>query len=403
MKALLALVLAAGVAIGLGSFYWNAEQPVPAAVVTVERADVADVLVTNGRIEAGERFDVHAETSGRVLRVPIAVGDAVQLGAVLAAIDNQAARAELAQAQARLDAAQAELAVWDKGLTEAERADLRSRITALEVQRRAAVEDLDRVKRLIEKEAAPRIEAVELERTIADLDREAAGLRDKLAREQPPEGRTRLEAQAREAEAGVALARRRLGSAEVRSPVAGTVYALNVRPGDFVTPGSLIARIAGSESAQAVLFIDEPELGRVSLGARATLTADAYPGKSWTCAVERLPSEVVELETRRVGEVHCRVAGKAERLIPNLTVSARIPSASASGVASLPREAVQRSGDEQWVWTIDAGNRVHRTRVETGVRGDARIEIRSGVKPGDRVVLPPAEPLQEGQLIAPQE
>lgn len=399
MKAILAILLAGGALIGAGYLYWSAEEPMRVPTVSVERADVADVLVTNGRIEAAGRLDLYAETSGRVLRVPVSVGDSVQAGTVLAAIDDQAARAELAQAQARLDAARAEVSSWERGLTDAEKLDIQTQIDAAKAQRRTLESDLDRAKRLIEKEAAPKVEAVNLERRIAETDREIASLEQKLTREPDPGERPRLDARIREAEAGVALARRRLGSAEVRSPAAGIVYALNVRPGDFVTPGALVARIAGSDGAQAVLFIDEPELGRVNLGAQATLQADAYPGKSWTCAIERLPSEVVALETRRVGEVRCRIQGESDRLIPNLTVSARIPAASASGVAALPREAVQRTGAEQWVWTVDAAGRARKTPVETGVRGDALIEIRSGVALGDQVLAPGAEPMEEGQLV----
>jgi HlyD family secretion protein len=263
MKAVLVIALAASVLFGVGYLYWGAEQPVEVAIVSVEPADVTDVLVTNGRIEAGDRLDVYAETSGRVLRVPVSVGEAVTKGALLAAIDNQGAQAELAQSQARLDSARAELALFDQGLSEADRAEIRSQIAAAEIQRRSAAEDLDRVKRLIDKQAAPKVEAVDLERRIADLDRQIAQLQEKLDREPAAAGRRQLEAQVREAEAGVELAQRRAGSAEVRSPIEGTVYSLGVRPGDFVTPGALVARIAGSESAQAVLFIDEPELGRV--------------------------------------------------------------------------------------------------------------------------------------------
>lgn len=399
MRTAFATLLAIGALAGAAYLYIGADRPVRVAVVQVERGDVADVLVTNGRVEAGDRFDIYSETGGRVLRVVVNVGDVVRQGAVLATIDDRAARAELAQAAARADAARAEIAVWDKGPSEAERAELRAQITGAEVQRRGLLEDLDRVKRLIDKHAAPRVEATNLERRVADLDREIEHLRGKPGRKPPAEGRQRLEAQLREAEAGVALAQRQLGSAEVRSPIAGTVYALEVRAGDFVNPGVLVARVAGSAEVQAVLYIDEPELGRVRLGQRATLTADAFPGQSWTCSIGRLPTEVVELETRRVGEVRCRVEGEPGRLIPNLTVSARIPSASALGVASLPREALQRTGKDPWVWTVDAESRARRTPVETGVRGDARVEIRAGVALGDRVLLPGAEALREGDPV----
>ena len=403
MKALLAILLALGALIGGAFLYFGAEKPVAVSAAVVERADIADVLVTNGRIEAGNPFDVYAETSGRVLRVAVDVGDVIQKGALIAAIDDRSARAELAKAQAVLDSARAEIAVYDVGPSDEERAELKSQIAAAEAQRRELRSDLEVAQRLIEKGATPQSEARELERRLEALDRDLARLQQKLFRKPPTEGRERLQARAREAEAGVELARRRLGSAQVRSPIAGTVYALAVRPGDFVSPGALVARIAGSSDVQAVLFIDEPELGRVELNRQATLTADAYPGQSWTCAIEKLPTEVVALETRRVGEVRCRVAGEAQRLIPNLTVSARIPSASAAGVASLPREAVQGAGDEQWVWTMDADGRAQRTRIETGVRGDARIEVRSGLELGEVVLLPGAEALEEGRSVEASE
>ncbi|MCB1020169.1 MAG: efflux RND transporter periplasmic adaptor subunit [Acidobacteria bacterium] len=399
MKALIVTLLGAATLAGLGLLFFGGESPVRVVSAQVERADIEDALVTNGRIEAAGRSDLYAETSGRVLRVEKSVGDMVQPGAVIATLDSQTAGAELAQAQARVEAARAELAVWDSGLPVQQRLDIEAQIATAQAQRRALQADLERAQRLIDKEAAPKMEAVDLERRIADLDREIADLNRKLEQKPDAEGRAQIEARIREAEAGVALARRRAGASQIRSTVAGSIYALSVRPGDYVAPGALVARIAGGPGVQARLFIDEPELGRVELGSRATLTADAYPGKSWTCAVDRLPSEIVELETRRVGEVLCSVEGDPGRLIPNLTVSARIPSAHAAAAPSLPREAVQHDGEGDFVWAIDAENRLRRAKVETGVRGDARIEIRSGLELGARVALPGAEPVHEGELV----
>ncbi len=399
MKTLIAMALALAAALGAAALYWSGERPVPVDIAVVERADVVDELTTNGRIEAGQPFDVYAETAGRVVRVVSEAGETVQKGAVLAVIDDGEAQTALAGARARMESAQAELALYDVGPGEDRRAEIKAEMAAAEARRRALRDDLETTRRLIASDAAPQAEALDLERRIEQLDRDVARLRDRLLLRPSSEGRRRLEARVREARAEVDRARRRAAAARIRSPSAGAVYALPLRPGDYVRPGDRVARIAGSAQVNAVLFVDEPELGRVELGRQVTLTADAYPEQAWTCTLERLPTEVVSLETRRVGEVLCGVEGEAQRLIPNLTVSARIPGASAANVPSLPREAVQGSGDATWAWTASADSRARRTAFAAGLRGDRRIEVRSGLEVGDEALLPGAEPLVEGQLV----
>ncbi|MEZ5364576.1 MAG: biotin/lipoyl-binding protein [Bryobacterales bacterium] len=191
MKALIVILLGAAAVAGLGMLLWNGDEPALVAIAEVQRADIEDALVTNGRIEAAGRFDLYAETSGRVLRVEKSVGDTVQPGAVIATLDSQTAGAELAQAQARVEAARAELAVFDNGLPVQQRLDLQAQIETAEAQRRALRSDLERSKRLIEKEAAPKVEAVDLERAH----------RRARPRDRQPEPQAGAEAQRRRARA----------------------------------------------------------------------------------------------------------------------------------------------------------------------------------------------------------
>ena len=204
------------------------------------------------------------------------------------------------------------------------------------------------------------------------------------------------------------MAGRAQAEALAHAPAGGRVYAVPVRVGDYVTPGTLLARIAADTRpdavrVEAVIFVDEPELGRVRLGDEATLTADAYPGLRWSCRVERLPTQVIELETRRVGELRCALGAmqpELDRLIPNLTVNVAIRTAFAPAALSLPREAIEQRGSEAYVWTLDAGSLARRTPVEIGVRGPDRVEIRDGLAEGGRVLLPAGQPLAEGSPVA---
>jgi HlyD family secretion protein len=124
----------------------------------------------------------------------------------------------------------------------------------------------------------------------------------------------------------------------------------------------LLARVGEVDPARVLIFVDEPELGRVKLGDRVTLLADAYPGQEWECQADRLPAGVVALETRRVGEVRCTVENRDGKLIPNLTVNVRILSATAENVLTLPREAVFRQDGQTFVWVANAGDVVERRK-----------------------------------------
>lgn len=400
MTKVLGILVLAALAIG-GYWLLSGPQQAPTvAAVRVERADIANILTTNGRIEAAERFEVIAGTAGRVLTVPVSVGDAVRAGQTLATIDAGPARSERAQAQARLEAAQAKLRALEEGLPPAERADLEIRISALQGSIDALLADRAVTKRLVERQAAPRLELAELDKQLLALRNDQKALQQKLQAQPVSAALDGARASVREAEAAVELAERDLRSAAVRAPATGRMYSLAVRPGEFVALGALVARIAGGGEVEAAIFVDEPEIGRVRLGAEARLTADAYPERSWTCTVERLPTEIIQLDTRRVGEIRCLVAGDAEGLIPNLTVDIAIRTNFVADVPSLPREAVQRDGDGEFVWTVDTASQARRTRIETGVRSSDRIEIRNGVTENQAILLPGAETLNEGQTVS---
>ncbi len=389
---------AGGVFLGCGS-----NPAVSVGTVQMRQADVVAVLTTNGRIEAGSRYEVFSETTGRVQQTQVRAGDSVDRGQPLALVDDHAAREALEAADARLAAARAELAKLESGLPSAVRADLESRAAQLEVDLREHEIDLRQAERLAEKNAIPAREVQSANRRLESTREELALIRRKLG-VQPLDAAVDLaRARIREAEAAVSAARRQVGSATIRAPIAGVVYSLSVERGMFVSPGALVARLAGAEAPHARLLIDEPELGKVRLGAEALLSADAFPGDFWTCRIDLLPTEVIEVGTRRVGEARCTVdpsasKGPLERLIPNLTVDVSIAVERAEGVAALPREVVIREGGEEYVWVAEQG-RARRRRVEVGVRGGEQVEIRGGLAAGDQVLAPGTETLSDGASV----
>jgi HlyD family secretion protein len=373
-------------------------QPPSVAYVQPQREDLISYVTTNGQVEAGDRAEIFAGTTGLVVNVAVEEGQRVRRGETLLTIDDRAARQELKQAQAQLDAAKAELSGVGQSGGPAETAELENELAAAKRALEQLEKDVQSLERLVEKQAAPRNELDAVRRQ----SKEAAGkvelIKKKLADRFAPYQKESAAARVREAEAAVALAQQKVGSATVAAPVEGVVYSLAARRGAFVTPGTLVARVGTLGQVDVLIYVDEPELGRVRLDAPVRITSDAYPEKHWECRVDRLPAEVVTLDTRRVGEIHCTVDSAGE-LIPNLRVSVEIESASASQVLTLPREAVVREGNRSAVWTVNPSGQAERREVELGIASANGVEIRSGLSESDRVLLPGQQALAQGQPV----
>ena len=369
------------------------------AAVKPERRDVVSYLVTNGRLLMPDRTAVHAATSGRIAELRVKQGGQVRAGEVLARLADSGERSMRMQAQAKMDAARAELAGFERGPTPAERADWQARLESARNESKRLSAAIARVERLIDKQAAARSELDELQAAAAVSRLDIASLEAKLRGPVAEERRQALAAAVREAEAALRQADERAAALAIRAPQAGVVYSLTVENGDYLQAGGLIARIGSPQRLRAAIFIDEPELGRVARGSKAILAADAYPGASWPCTIADTAVEIVELETRRVGEVSCSVENSDGRLIPNLTVSARIETGAAADVLSVPRSAVGRRRGEPFVWIADDG-KASRRPVDLGLQGPDFVAVAAGLTAADIVLLPGAAALAEGQPVS---
>ena len=388
----------AALALAVSVFPGCAEDPTVRSVV-VQRQDLVQYLTTNGRIEPIEESAITAPVAGRVTSTPIGRGSRVVQGAIVATIDDENARSELDRAKARLAGSKAELAQAEKGGAASETADIEARLDAARRAEARALQRVASLERLVGKQAAPRIE---LEQARAELSEHQAG-REAAERQwelrADPQERKLAAARVSEAAAATRAAERRLQASEVRSSAPGVLYALTVRPGDYVERGAVIARVGKLDSVRVVVFVDEPELGRVKAGATVVLLADAYPDQSWEGHVDTLPTRIVSLDTRRVGEVLCTVDNPEGRLIPNLTVNARIQSGGTKNALTVPREAVVEEDGATYLWLLDDRRTARKQAVELGIRTASEAEVRSGVSEGDEVLLPGGLELQPGQRI----
>ncbi len=359
---------------------------------------VENVISTNGKAEPVTWASARAEFEGLIDTVPVARGQRVASGQVLATIEAREPRAALAAAEARIAQARADIETLEKGGRPAEFAEIETGLRRAQLDREQAQRDWEVLSRLEQKKAATRIEVQDARDR---LDRAMAQIRGFESRRgalvNPPDlaaARGRL----RDAEAAAALARRQMALASIRAPIAGEVYQLDARAGTFVTPGTLIANIGVLDELKVVVYVDEPELGRVKAGMPVTITWDALPGRQWTGAVEKVPTQIVALGTRQVGEVTCRIDNRDHTLLPGVNITASIRSQVAENALTLPKEVVLRENGQTGVYVVE-GETLRWRVVQLGIASLTRVQVLEGVKAGDTVAQPGATPLRDGLRV----
>lgn len=350
------------------------------------RERLVSTLVTNGKTEPLEWARVRAARAGTVRRVAVERGGTVAANDVLAELDPGAAPADLAAAEARLAQAQAEIETFDRGGREADRADIEGQLARVRLELQQAETEAAALARLAEKNAATRWEAEAAREGVLKLKEQARGLEARRAALAPAADRKTAEARLREARAAAEVARKAIEMSHIRAPMGGVVYKLAVRAGAYLNPGDEVAEIGRVERLRIIVYVDEPELGRVGRGMPVTVTWDALGGREWKGEVEKLPTAVTTLGTREVGEVLCAIDNPGRDLPPGANVNASITSRVVEGALVIPREALRRENGQTGVYTVGDGLAVWR-EVETGASSVTRIQIVKGLNEGELVAL----------------
>lgn len=179
--------------------------------------------------------------------------------------ERELARAQTLSAQGAVSKQQADLARTQRDVAAAQVTAARQKL--LEAQRGARPEEI-RAAQAALAQANSQASAAK-----AALDLALAGPRRETI--------DAAAARADQARAAVRAAEVQRGYARVTAPMDGTVTLRNLEPGDYVTPGTPIVRLAALDRVWLRVYVSETELGRIKLGQRAGVTVDTYPGRTY--------------------------------------------------------------------------------------------------------------------------
>jgi HlyD family secretion protein len=271
--------------------------------VPVERRDIVVNAQAAGAIQPDTTVEVKSKASGEILQLNAETGDVVKRGAPLVRIDPRNARNALAQAQADLDVAQAQLA------------------NATSQKRRA--DELFKSQSITEQEH---------EQALLDYANAAAAVV--------------------RAKVSVDNARIQLEDTDVRAPITGTILEKDVERGTViasatsnVSGGTTLLKMANLQLVQVRALVDETDIGKVKPGQSATITVDAYPNRTFEGTVLKIEPQAQTEQNVTVFPVLVRIQNEEGLLRPGMNTEVEIHIGSRENVAAVPNAALRTLRD----------------------------------------------------------
>jgi HlyD family secretion protein len=332
--------LIAVLAIGAGAYAWW-QRPATVETAQVSTRALVRTLQFTARVATPARVELGTTLTGRVARVGVEEGAAVRAGEVLVELETDEALAAVRQAEASLKQSQA---------------------TVL-----AAERDLPRTQELVAQSfySQQRLDDARKGTDVARAQRDAA--------------RAALEA-----------ARARLAQHSVRAPADGQVLVRQVDPGQIVQAGKPLLTVSVLGPPELVAQVDERFLGQLQVGQPARVLTDAYPGQPFDAKVIRLAPSV----DAKSGSVEVRLAVAGQRpafLREDMTLSIEVRTGERSDAKVVPARALRTAttdgeGAAGEVLVVEGARAVVRS-VKLGLRTLTEVEVVSGLKDGDTVIL----------------
>ena len=191
------------------------------------------------------------------------------------------------------------------------------------------------------------------------------------------------EAAMKVAEANSQTAQTRLAYASISAPFAGTVTARQFDQGAVVSAGTILFTLADFDSVKVVINVLEKDVPLVTVGAMATVVADALPQDTFAGRVGRT-SDAVDPATRTM-RAEIFVANPAHHLKPGMYATASLALFQHPNAVTVPAAAVMRVAGDTFVFVV-RGDTARRLLVCTGIEQGARCEIVSGLAGGESLI-----------------
>ncbi len=357
--------------------------PRPSLTVTVQPVvskSFPKTLSVSGSLAAWDELPLAAEASGlRIDNIYVDEGDRVRKGQVLATLNNQLLKAQMQQSKARVSKAMSGIRQQQAAIREAE---------ALKIE---ADRNFKRYDNLVREGAISQQEAQSRQTSAATSQARVDSARQSLAVAQSD-----LAA----AKADLQEFRARMSQTRIVAPVDGFISKRQAKLGS--TSGSTaLFNMVRDGRIELNAEVSELDLPGIKAGQPIVITSDADPSKRYTGRVREV-APVVDAQTR-IGLVRIKLPPNPE-LRPGMFVRGQLRLGSAPAVV-VPETALLFKDGKPFVFIVKGepsqGGTAQATvrLIQTGARDAGFVEVRSGLRTGEQIILSGAGYLKDGDTV----
>ncbi len=198
------------------------------------------------------------------------------------------------------------------------------------------------------------------------------------------------------AQASLELAEAKLAKTEIRAPFSGVLGLRVVSVGDYVKEGADLVNIEAIDPLKVDFRVPETYFRQVQTGQSLSIALDAFPGRTFDGKVIAVNPQLDAAGRALV--IRAQVANTQAALRPGMFARVRLVTKDMQDALVIPEQAVVPEGDERYVFRVLDGKAV-RTRIETGQRRDAKVEVVKGLTAEDMVVSAGQIKLRDGMSV----
>ncbi len=204
-----------------------------------------------------------------------------------------------------------------------------------------------------------------------------------------------LEATLKANRARLQSAQARLEDTVIRAPFSGRVGLRRVSVGTLISPGDVITTLDDTSVIKLDFSVPENFLSSLREGLSVRATAPAFPGRSFTGKVASIDSRV-DMTTRSV-IVRALLANDDGALKPGMFLNVSLANDERDALV-IPEEALTPEAEKQYVYVVEDG-RASRREVRIGGRRPGTVEILSGLRAGERVIVEGTQKVRDGAAV----
>ena len=399
-------------------------------VAVAKTGVLQDTLEYIGTTLPVREVSLRAQVEGRLLNLQVDVGDRVSKGQILARLDDSLLLTSVTQSQAELAALQSEVS---RAQTQVQNA--RALAEQAKAELKQAQVDAERLRSLSQAGAIAKQQAELAQTAAVTAQQRLNSATAQIATEQQAvaAARGRVEAQ----RAAIAQAKERQSYTLLASPITGVVVAKVSEPGNLVQPGGEVLRLGDFSSVKIEVPVSELALSKIQVGTPVQVRLDAFANEEITGTVtlispaadasaRQIPVEItIPNSNGRIGSgllarVSFEPSAQSRVVIPQSALQGEGVRGQGSGVRS--QESGVRS-QESGVRSQESGVRGRKSQssipnttvfvvtgqgeqakvqarpVQVGTSANGKVEVLSGLQPGERFVVQSEKPLKDGDRV----